>query len=96
MRTVTFPYQKGSGNLIAYPDDITKFRKSTIHNGSVVAEYFGDLPLDDYVGELPEALKPRTRPSVDPTKARQLALATLNAAVAAGFITTQERDAVIK
>ncbi len=48
MRLVQFALQR-SGQVIVYPDAISQFRNAQIEAGMVIAEYTGDLALDDYV-----------------------------------------------
>jgi len=47
MRIVQFPIVINNG-IVAYPDDVSKFRNATPHGNFIVAEYSGALPLDDY------------------------------------------------
>ena len=48
-RSVIFPLVK-DGSLIVYPDDRALFRDCAENgDGSVIGEYSGDLPLDDYI-----------------------------------------------
>lgn len=49
MRQVKFEYKKVEGtNRTWYPDDTSKFKKTKIINGYMTAEYYGELPLENY------------------------------------------------
>ena len=54
MKTVKFLLVKNqNNNSIVYPDDMGKFKNSKILGEHVIADYYGSLPFDDYVTELP-------------------------------------------
>ena len=56
MRKVQFPLEM-DGSRIIYPDDISNFFGATIEDSKMVAEYTGDLPLDDYVPPEPARIE---------------------------------------
>jgi thiamine monophosphate kinase len=58
---VTFALVKEQGNnKIIYPDDISKFGNTVIAGDVVIADYYGELPLDAYI--TPAEYRTRVRP----------------------------------